>query len=65
MDSEALERDFSLIDRLLIEELRACVLPEVALEWEKEAKKELKVYKKDCRRKRTKNLRQFHGRQAP
>jgi len=46
MDSEALERDFSLIDRLLIEELRACVLPEVALEWEKEAKKELKVYRK-------------------
>ena len=46
MDSEALERDFGLIDRLLVEELRACVSPEEALEWEKEAKKELKVYKK-------------------
>ena len=46
MDSEALERDFGLIDRLLVEELRACVAPEEALEWEKEAKKELKVYKK-------------------
>jgi vacuolar-type H+-ATPase subunit I/STV1 len=45
-DSEAVERDFSLIDRLLIEELRACIVPEEALEWEKEAKKELKVYKK-------------------
>lgn len=46
MDSETLERDFSLIDGLLVEELRACVLPEEALEWEKEAKKDLKVYKK-------------------
>lgn len=45
-DSEALERDFSLIDRLLVDELRACVLPEEALEWEKEAKKDLKVYRK-------------------
>ena len=46
LDSESLERDFVLIDRLLVEELRACVAPEEALEWEKEAKKELKVYKK-------------------
>jgi hypothetical protein len=46
MDSEVLERDFSLIDRLLVEELRACMPPEEVLDWEKEAKKELKVYKK-------------------
>jgi hypothetical protein len=46
MDSEVLERDFGLIDRLLVEELRVCVAPEALLEWEKEAKKELKVYKK-------------------
>jgi len=46
MDSEALERDFGIIDRLLIEELRSSVMPDEALEWEKEAKKELKVYKK-------------------
>jgi hypothetical protein len=46
MDSETLERDFGLIDRLLVEELRATIAQEEALEWEKEAKKELKVYKK-------------------
>lgn len=46
IDSETMERDFGLIDRLLVEELRARVDPEEALEWEKEAKKELKVYKK-------------------
>jgi hypothetical protein len=46
MDSETLERDFGLIDRLLVEELRATIAQEEALEWEKEAKKELKIYKK-------------------
>jgi hypothetical protein len=46
VDSEALERDFGLIDRLLVEELHATVAPEEASEWEKEAKKELKVYRK-------------------
>ena len=46
MDTEALERDFGLIDRLLVEELRPCVTEQEAAEWEKEAKKELKVYKK-------------------
>jgi hypothetical protein len=45
-DSEALERDFVLIDQLLVVELQACVSPEQRDEWEKEAKKELKVYKK-------------------
>ena len=46
IDSEALERDFTLIDDLLVAELRALVSPEEMLEWEKEAKKELKVYRK-------------------
>jgi hypothetical protein len=45
-DSEALERDFVIIDELLVAELRACVSPEQFEEWEKEAKAELKVYKK-------------------
>jgi hypothetical protein len=45
-DSEALERDFTTIDKLLVAELGACIPPELSDEWEKEAKKELKVYKK-------------------
>jgi hypothetical protein len=46
MDSEILERDLRIIDELLIAELSALVSPEQKLAWEKEAKKELKVYKK-------------------
>jgi len=46
VDLEALERDLTLIDDLLVAELRALVSPEETLEWEQEAKKELKVYKK-------------------
>ena len=46
IDSEILERDLRIIDELLIAELSALVSPEQKLEWEKEAKKELKVYKK-------------------
>jgi hypothetical protein len=45
-DSEAIERDFALIDQLLVEELGVCISPEQTDEWEKEARKELKVYKK-------------------
>jgi hypothetical protein len=45
-DSEAIERDFALIDQLLAAEFGASVSPEQSDEWEKEAKKELKVYKK-------------------
>ena len=45
-DSEAIERDFALIDQLLAAELGASISPEQSEEWEKEAKKELKVYKK-------------------
>lgn len=46
IDSEALERDLSIVDELLAAELRALVPPERFAEWEKEAKKELKVYRK-------------------
>ena len=45
-DPEALERDFVIIDELLVAGLRACISSEQFEEWEKEAKKELKVYKK-------------------
>ncbi len=45
-ESETLERDLRLIDDLLVTELKAFVPSEEALEWEKEAKKELKVYRK-------------------
>jgi hypothetical protein len=46
IDSETLERDLAIIDDLLVTELRASVGPEQMLEWEQEAKKELKVYRK-------------------
>ncbi len=46
VESEGLERDLRLIDDLLMAELRALVSSEEMLEWEKEAQKELKVYKK-------------------
>jgi hypothetical protein len=46
VDSESLERDLAIIDDLLITELRASIPPEQMLEWEQEAKKELKVYRK-------------------
>jgi len=46
VDSEALERDLSIADGLLVEALGALVSPEQILEWEKEAKKELKIYRK-------------------
>jgi hypothetical protein len=46
VDAEALERDLAIIDGLLISELRLLVSPDETAGWEKEAKKELKVYKK-------------------
>jgi len=46
IDSETTERDLSIIDELLVAELRKSISPEQMLEWEKEAKKELKVYRK-------------------
>jgi hypothetical protein len=46
INKESIERDLALIDNLLTSELSGLVPPEEMLEWEKEAKKELKVYKK-------------------
>jgi hypothetical protein len=46
ISSENLERDLAIIDELLVAGLRTAVAPEQLLEWEKEAKKELKVYRK-------------------
>jgi hypothetical protein len=46
VDLASIERDLALIDNLLTSELRTLVPSEEMLEWEKEAKKELKVYKK-------------------
>jgi hypothetical protein len=46
IDTASIERDLALIDNLLTSELRGLVPSEEMLEWEKEAKKELKVYKK-------------------
>jgi hypothetical protein len=47
IDSETLERDLAIIDSLLVAELRAAIAPEEMVEWEKEAKKGLKVYRKN------------------
>jgi hypothetical protein len=46
IDVASIERDLALVDNLLTSELHSMVSPEEMLEWEKEAKKELKVYKK-------------------
>jgi hypothetical protein len=46
VDTETLERDLKITDDLLIEALQSAVPAEQNAEWEKEAKKELKVYKK-------------------
>jgi hypothetical protein len=45
-DFEAMERDLALLDALLIDGLRPSVEPELIKAWEKEAKTELKVYRK-------------------
>jgi len=50
--------------RLLVEALAARFAEQI-LEWEKEAKKELKIYRKDCRRKRTRRSTQLYPRQGP
>jgi hypothetical protein len=46
IDIEALERDLGILDEILVESLRAVVPPEQSAAWEKEAKAELKIYKK-------------------
>jgi hypothetical protein len=46
IDSEALDRDLGIVDEILMEELRPAISAQQTAEWEKEAKSELKVYKK-------------------
>ncbi len=46
IDSEALERDLGIVDEVLMEQLRLATSAEQTAEWEKEAKSELKIYKK-------------------
>ncbi len=46
VELEALERDLKIIDEILMAELRPMIPTERIAEWEKEAKKELKVYRK-------------------
>jgi len=46
VDSESVERDLGMVDRLLMEGLGAALPPEEMVNWEKEAKKELKIYRK-------------------
>ncbi len=46
IDLEALERDLGILDDLLVNSLLPEVGPELMTEWEQEAKKELKIYRK-------------------
>ena len=46
LELEALERDLGILDDLLVATLRAAVPPEQMEEWEKEARAELKIYRK-------------------
>jgi hypothetical protein len=43
---ESLDRDLAILDDVLTTELRTAVTPEQMREWEEEAKKELKIYRK-------------------
>ncbi len=45
-DAEALERDLGILDELLVTGLRSALPEETQAEWEQEAKKDLKVYRK-------------------
>ena len=47
LDPESLEHDLSIIDDVLVSELRVTIPADQMQEWEAEAKKELKVYKKN------------------
>jgi hypothetical protein len=46
IDTDALERDLSILDGLLVTELRSWSPAEQIAEWEQEAKSELKIYKR-------------------
>jgi hypothetical protein len=50
VDLESLERDLGIADEILVDTLRSAVPDEAMSEWEKEAKKELKVYRKKLSR---------------
>jgi hypothetical protein len=45
MDYEAVDRDLGILDESLLNELRAALAPEQMDVWEKEARKDLKVYR--------------------
>jgi len=47
LDTEGLEHDLSIIDDVLVAALRATIPDELIKEWEVEANRELKVYKKN------------------
>jgi len=46
IEYEALDRDLGILDHLLVAALEPCVPQEEKEAWEKEARKELKIYKK-------------------
>jgi len=46
LDLDPLERDLGILDDLLVATLRAAIPPEQMEEWEKEARAELKIYRK-------------------
>lgn len=46
VDMEALDRDLSILDGTLVDELRSALAPEQIAAWQQEAGKELKVYRK-------------------
>ncbi len=46
VDLEALDRDLSILDEALVDELRSALAPEEIAAWQEEAKNELKIYRK-------------------
>ena len=46
VDFESVDRDMAILDETLVGELRSAIAPEQIEEWEQEAKKELKIYRK-------------------
>jgi len=46
LDFEAIEHDLSILDQILVDELETLVPSERLTEWDRESKKELRVYKK-------------------
>jgi hypothetical protein len=46
VDFEAVDRDLAILDETLVGELRSAIAPEQIAAWEREAKQELKIYRK-------------------